>query len=97
MTDEFRWCVHCGADCWPDKDDQEHASDCPVTTGLWPVTMAELGMRGPDDPYAHGMVCMDCNTPFELGDVYALRPTDEGDVFEIVCVGCRVLTPEPGA
>lgn len=77
-----------------DLDDFEHGPECPSTTGLWPVTAADLGERGPNDPYAHGMICMDCEVAFKVGDLYALRPTDDDDVFEIVCVGCRVLNPE---
>lgn len=85
-------CVYCGVDC--DEYEPEHGPECPSTTGLWPVTESELGMRGPDDPYAHGMVCMDCGAPFAVGDFYALRPTDDEDWFEVVCTGCAVLTVE---
>jgi len=90
----FRYCIYCGTDCH--EDDPEHGPDCPYTTGLWPVTEKTLGIRGPDDPYAHGMRCMDCGEEFKVGDVYAHRPTEEGDVFEIVCIGCRVLSPDSG-
>ena len=102
MTDDpFRYCAHCGVDCYEpgaedgshDYADVEHKPDCPSVTGLWPVTMEMLGMRGPDDPYAFGMRCMDCGVEFKLGDVYAHREVAE-DVREVVCVGCRVLNPE---
>lgn len=33
----YRWCVHCGADCEPGEEDQEHAAYCPFSTGVWPV------------------------------------------------------------
>lgn len=56
------------------------------------VTERDLGIRGPNDPYAHGMVCMDCGTPFAVGDSYAHRQTED-DVFEVVCIGCAVLNP----
>lgn len=101
--DPFRYCVYCGADCYEDgaedfshdyREDVEHKPDCPSVTGLYPVTMETLGMRGPDDPYAYGAKCMDCGVDFNLGDFYAHRQR-ESDVFEIVCVGCRVLNPEP--
>lgn len=59
---------------------------------LHTVTMQDLGMRGPDDPYAYGMICMDCEAPFALGDTYAHRQTED-DIFEVVCVGCAVLNP----
>lgn len=74
------------------QDEPEHGDECPATTGLWPVTPEVLGMRGPDDPYAHGMVCMDCGGEFKVGDVYAHREVSE-DIREVVCVGCRVLNP----
>lgn len=35
--DRFRWCVHCGADCDLDEDEQDHAANCPMVTGMWPV------------------------------------------------------------
>jgi hypothetical protein len=42
------------------------------------------------------MVCMDCGSEFEVGDVYAHRQVAD-DVMEVVCVGCRVLNPEAEA
>lgn len=87
----YRWCIYCGADC--EDEEAVHANDCPSNTGLYPVTPQELGMRGPRDPYAYGMRCMDCGSEFKLGDLYAHRPTEQTDVFEVVCVGCRVLNP----
>jgi hypothetical protein len=87
----YRFCVWCNADC--EETDPEHDERCPQTTGLYLVTPGDLGVRGPDDPYAHGMCCMDCGHEFAAGDTYAKRPVSE-DVLEIVCVGCRVLNPE---
>jgi hypothetical protein len=90
--DPYRWCIYCGCDCY--DDEPEHRPDCASLTGLRPIRPRDLGMRGPNDPYAHGMRCMDCGDLFKLGDFSALRPTEEGHVFEVVCVGCRVLNPE---
>lgn len=85
MTDDdFRYCIHCAADCW--EDEPEHGPGCPSVTGLWPITERELQPAG--------MVCMDCGDEFKVGDTYALRPTATDDIFEIVCLGCRVLNPE---
>jgi hypothetical protein len=81
-------CVYCGVDCKEYKP--EHGPECPCTTGLWPVTEEDLGIRGPNDPYAHGMICMDCASVFTVGDLYALRPS--ADWFEVVCLGCAALT-----
>lgn len=90
MSEPFRYCVWCNADCF--DDEPEHARDCPQVTSLYPVTEQSLGMRGPDDPYAHGMTCMDCETPFKLGDTYTHRQIED-DVFEVVCLGCSVVNP----
>ncbi len=84
-------CIYCGVGC--DEFEPEHDSECPFTTGLWPVTLEALEMRGPNDPYAHGMVCIDCGSEFKVGDVYTHRQSSY-DVYEVVCVGCRVLNPE---
>ena len=59
---------------------------------LHTVTEQDLGIRGPNDPYAHGMICMDCETPFALGDTYTLRQAED-DIYEVVCLGCAVLNP----
>ena len=84
LDERRRWCVWCGADCWPDPEYQDHDADCPQTTGLYPVTADDL---------VDGMLCAECRTPFRLGDLYARQLTDDEDVFVIVCVGCRVLHP----
>lgn len=95
IEDQFRWCVHCGADCY--GDETAHADDCPSVTNVWPVTEQNLGIRGPDDPYAHGMLCTDCEAEFKLGDHYTHRLVGEGamapgmpecPIYEIVCLGC---------
>ena len=59
---------------------------------LHTVTEQDLGIRGPDDPYAHGMVCMDCLVEFAVGDTYTLRQIED-DTFDVVCLGCSVLNP----
>lgn len=87
--DPYRFCIYCGCDCYEDSPD--HLPGCATVTGLRPVRPSDLDMRGPHDPYAYGMLCMDCLTPFKVGDVYAVR--GGGDIGEIVCVGCRVLNP----
>lgn len=56
------------------------------------VSERDLGIRGPNDPYAHGMVCMDCGSAFSVGDTYTHRQTSD-DIFEVVCLGCAVLNP----
>lgn len=94
--DPFRFCVYCRADCY--EDEPEHAGDCPSVTNVWPVTEKDLGMRGPDDPYAHGMGCVDCGEQFKVGDSYSLRTVAEADrglpgvqgaaVCHVICLGC---------
>lgn len=90
MSDHFHSCAYCGVDC--EEFDPEHKPDCPSVTNLWPVTEHDLGIRGPNDPYAHGMRCMDCGSEFAVGDIHTHRQTDS-DVFEVVCLGCSILNP----
>ena len=70
----YRWCVYCGADCWPEPEAQRHHRDCPVRTGLYPVRAAEIG------PY--GFRCCRCPVVLAVGDCYVLIGS------EAVCVGC---------
>ena len=78
--DPFRFCIYCLADCH--EPDATHREDCPSNTGLYPVTQAEL------EP--HGMVCMDCEHVFELGEFYVERDI-ANRVVEVICVGCGAL------
>lgn len=85
---ECRWCHYCGVDCIDyDTIEVPHQSDCPVNTGLYPV-------EGLLEPY--GANCMDCSTPFELGDFYVLV-RQEGIKADIVCVGCGVMAVANGS
>ena len=96
--DPFRWCA-CGADCY--ADEPEHTDECPSVTGVYPVTEQDLGIRGPNDPYAHGMRCMDCEADFKVGDHYTHREVEASNpllpgiegaaVYEVVCLGCAAL------
>lgn len=76
--DPYRFCIWCGVDCY--VEDPPHAPSCPQATGLYPVRAADLK--------PNGMRCIDCSTPFEIGEYYIQRPTDTEDVYEIICVGC---------
>jgi len=49
-------------------------------------------MRGPHDPYAHGMCCMDCGVAFKVGDFYTHRAIDD-NAGEVVCLGCAIVNP----
>lgn len=92
--ERFRWCVYCGADCAVDEDEQEHKSDCPVSTGLWPVRAEDYHRCSHCGEVDVDACCMDCGAPFKLGDVYVLRDADTGEIArrpyvgEVVCVGC---------
>lgn len=79
LDDKYRWCIYCGCDCWP--DDADHASDCPQTTGIYPVTPEDIGTQ-----------CCDCGAEFQEGDTYALQPSDVDNFYCVVCAGCAVLT-----
>lgn len=83
--DPYRYCVYCGVDCIDyDTIEVSHRPDCPEQTGLYPVEQREL------EP--HGMMCMDCDQEFSLGDFYVMRPTEDSLTFEVVCVGCGALS-----
>ncbi len=64
MVDEYRWCVHCGADCWP--EDAVHQPGCPQITGLWPATGDE--------------VCGHCHQPVEVYVEVPLPDVGDGTV-----------------
>jgi hypothetical protein len=47
---KYRWCVYCKADCW--VDDPEHTTECPTSTGVFPIR------EGDKD-----MLCCRCKAP----------------------------------
>jgi hypothetical protein len=82
--DLYRFCIWCGCDCIDyDTIETPHLPTCPSRTGLYPVEQRDIE--------AHGMVCMDCNEPFAVGDFYVMRETEDRLIFEVVCVGCGAL------
>jgi hypothetical protein len=89
-AEPYRWCVHCDADC-QGVDEIRHATWCPQITGVYPVVVEDRcrychqAFAEPRiDPYA----CCECDAPFERGDSYMHMPTDQDDVFLVVCIGC---------
>lgn len=60
LEDPFRWCVYCGADCYPDADEQWHDEDCPSITGRYPIDHPN---EKPEPPHA----CCRCEKEFERG------------------------------
>ncbi len=99
MTDLYRFCVFCEADCY--EEDPEHADDCPSTTGVFPVAKRDLVSINAEGELEHsGMRCMDCEDSFAAGDHYAHRHVGRGalapgmaeaDVYEVICLGCAAL------
>lgn len=93
LDEKWRWCYYCKADCWPEPDNQRHASDCPTVTGLYPVTEQD------EDPWIKGTygACCACLRPFALGDRYVLidvdtnRPATSPTRSEVTCVGCAAV------
>lgn len=81
---EFRYCIWCGVDCYIEPE-PDHKPTCPQSTGLYPVTARDLE---PD-----GMVCLDCEVPFAVGDIYTLRSfgvTPSGiPSFQVMCPACE--------
>lgn len=95
LADELRWCVYCGADCWPEPEHQMHRPSCATKTGLYPVREQDRDPAG-----GHGC-CTACSVPFEVGDVYVLIDNDTGaqaaapDAGWVVCVGCAATGRDP--
>lgn len=58
-----------------------------MVTGRYPID--------PADVEEFGMVCMDCDKPFAVGDVYMERAdgtfTSGAQTVFIICVGCGAL------
>lgn len=87
LADEYRWCVYCKADCWPEPENQQHQPDCASITGLYPVMPTDL------NPWGGYGDCSACHTPFALGDLYVIANMDTETVDGsrsgyVVCVGC---------
>lgn len=87
LADQFRWCVYCQADCWPEPENQQHMPDCPTSTGLYPVLPQDI------NPWGDYGGCTACHTPFQLGDRYVLANPDTEQVDGstsgfVLCVGC---------
>ncbi len=101
MKVDFGACIYCGASgC--ESDTAEHATDCPSSTGVFPVDENTLGPRCPHcSEMTNSMQCADCGTDLAMGESYMLReiePADPGlpgvegaSVSMVVCLGCGVL------
>lgn len=95
LDEAYRWCIYCRADCWPEPEHQQHDADCPIVTGIYPVTDAER------DPHGELPCCTACSGQFVLGEVYLLVDVDTGavapvpDTGLVVCIGCALLGRDP--
>lgn len=90
--ERFRYCIYCGADvnlglASPPTDFKpDHAKDCPMVTGLFPVD--------PEHLEPAGMACGECGAPFEVGDHYSelvIESGDNYDIVECVCLMCAAI------
>lgn len=97
LDEQYRYCIYCKADCWPDPAYQQHDKTCPFETGLYPVD---------DDTIAHEGCCSQCSVPFVPGDFEMNVDMKTGKVvkrfepdkwYEIVCVGCATALDVLGA
>jgi hypothetical protein len=86
LDEQYRYCVHCSADCWPEPANQKHAMDCPTSTGIYPMDAQEK---------EYGMICDQCDKDIE--DYYGyidmntgnpVTRAGAGDIVECVCLGC---------
>lgn len=99
--DRYRWCIFCKADCWLDEADQVHAAECPMSTGVWPITEREVRthMCPACTCEDGGMACDDCHRAFVVGDGYMVVDYHSDVVWEptvgdrpwwgvVICTGC---------
>jgi hypothetical protein len=97
QEERYRWCVYCGADCWPDVEHQEHADDCPTVTGRHPI-VGDPGL--PDDHPAKDAPIRCARCPKLLTDHYRTVQIEGGStpVYECVCDNCALadfIDPPP--
>lgn len=84
---DFSTCVYCGTKgC--DTGEAEHASDCPLETGIFPVALKDMWPGGP-------AVCESCKAVLWPGAMYSVIPFSrelEGVPGGVVaCTGCALL------
>lgn len=85
LSEQYRWCIYCKADCWPEPEHQKHNPDCPMTTGVYPVT---------DDDYNMEMCCSMCSERFEQGssniviDIVTGEVSPHALISTVICIGC---------
>lgn len=80
LDEKYRWCVYCGADCWPEPENQQHKGDCPSVTGLWPVSQEDV---------ERGASCgKECGHVFQLGEYYMHTEVEENGPDKVVTVAC---------
>jgi hypothetical protein len=98
LSDRYRWCIYCGADCWPEPDAQQHDRTCARVTGLYPVTEDDR------NPFGDFGSCCLCHQPFGLDDTYMLIDDSNGEAVIgvatpttswVVCVSCAATGADP--
>jgi hypothetical protein len=65
-----------------------HATDCPMTTRVYPVEV--------DDLWPDGLACIECGEAFQLGEFYTTIENvsaefpfvSVAEVYAVVCLGC---------
>lgn len=83
---DFDTCVYCEATgC--ESGDADHAEDCPIVTGIFPVTLRDMWPNGPAQ-------CSTCHTLLWPGDTYSTIPQEPIGgipVGLVACTGCAIL------
>jgi hypothetical protein len=92
LADEYRYCLYCEADCWPEPDNQRHGPECPDSTLVYPV----------DEPMLTFGARCECGHVFQRGDSYMhveVARSGPDLVVVVVCVGCaaRAVLLDGGA
>lgn len=98
LDEQYRYCVYCQADCWPERENQQHKPDCPFNTGIYPVLEQD---RHPSGDLG---LCSACSSPFALGDMYVhisdetgipVTNPAEGSTTWIACITCGITLADP--
>jgi hypothetical protein len=83
LGEKYRWCIYCKADCWPEKENQQHADDCPQMTGLYPVDQRML-----DNQVRCGYGEDGCGYVFQSGDIYTMTEVEHRGPHTFGTVSC---------
>lgn len=89
ITDQYRWCIWCGVDCWLKLEDQVHSRSCPCSTGLYEVDNDLLEIYAKCPQSSCGKLLKDY---YILVDFKTGEQLNNPDVAEVMCFDCAIYT-----